>query len=433
MKTKKYLQNILDHQKKYKLLRKKLKNHNLLKTQEAHYLKSDKEDFLELWKDFSHFFHWLQRNIKHLKIRKYFLMYNYNAFILKKHYLVFYFNVIMEMEDIFWDHDDFIRNLLSDNTKKDFSYYAKYIYKPRHITVINTPNVFLKSFETKVSKEVFKLLKPWVIETANHLRLLADYNNLFYYLKYNYDRLMYRVVKKIGTIIAHTKFSNRKKWYITQKNKDKYLECANPWDILLTRWNWNASNIGIPWFWKHMSMYIGTWKYLKKHFPKNYTKDLKSTTHYIIEATWEGVLLKSINEIITTNDYLWVSRTTFSGEKIRRAIGNSFRYIGSQYDFIFNFYSDKNLVCSELIMKSYAKEFKDDEWITIQLEHIWSGLVFPPNNFVKLLHDESMKKKPTVEPFLFIDSLEKTWKNFIATNTDFLESRKRSRFSFGLQ
>ena len=40
------------------------------------------------------------------------------------------------------------------------------------------------------------------------------------------------------------------------------------------------------------------------------------------------------------------------------------------YDHIFNFHSDKNQVCSELVLKSYAKEFKWDEGIDIELENI---------------------------------------------------------------
>ncbi len=182
-----------------------------------------------------------------------------------------------------------------------------------------------------------------------------------------------------------------------------------------------------------MSMYLGTGKYLKKNYPKKYIKHLRESSHYIIEATGEGIQIVDFQSLVQKNDYLWVSRTTFPKEKIHRTIKNSFNYIGSQYDFIFNFYSDKKLVCSELVMKSYAKEFPDDYGIEIYLEHVGSWLVFPPNNFIKLLIDQHGKKKAYLKPVIFIDSKEKTWENFIATQKDFLNSWKRSRLSIGLQ
>ena len=431
--TRKYLKKIKIHEKNYEHLKQKLKNHSILQTQDDHYLKTDKEDFLLLWKEFFELFDSLQNDIKKLKIRKYFLAYNYNNYVLKKYYLVFYFNIIMEIEAIFSEHDTFIRNLLADNYEKDFWYYSKYIYKPRCVAVINTPNIFLKAFEDKLSKDVNKLLEPWVIEVHNDIRLTADYNNLFFYFRYRYDKVMYYIIKKVWWVIAVTKFSRREKWYITQENLDVYLKVAKPWDIFLTRGNWNASNIWIPGFWKHMSMYIGTGKYLKKHHSHKHTSELKDNVQYIIEATGEGIKIVELDHIITKNDYLGISRTTFKKEKIERAIQNSFQYIWRNYDFIFNFYSDKNMVCSELIMKSYAKEYETDEGIEISLEHVWSWLVFPPNNFINLVFSESQKKHPTVKPFFFIDSKEKTGENFLATYEDLLESRKRARFSFGLE
>ena len=39
-----------------------------------------------------------------------------------------------------------------------------------------------------------------------------------------------------------------------------------PGDILLTRGNWNATNLSIPGFWKHMAMYIGTGEYVLDHY-----------------------------------------------------------------------------------------------------------------------------------------------------------------------
>ena len=433
MKTQKIQAKFAGLEKEYARLKKDFEKSAILHTENNNYLASDKEAFLAIWKRYMRLFEKIRKLVPKTRYRKYFLFIDYNKFVLRKYLLVFYFNMIIDTENIFWKHEAALRCIINDNTPKDYEYFSKYIYAPRFVRVINTPNLFLSAFRRKMKIEIHELLMSGKVEINNEHRLTADYHNLFHFMKYRYDKILYRIIRSVGLIIAKTRFTSRTEWRITDKNLKKYLKIARPWDIMLTRGNWNASNISIPWFWKHMSMYLGTWKYLKKNYKKKYTKDLLDDEHYLIEATSAGILIVSMNHISDLNDYLWVSRTTFSEKKIERAIKNSFHFIGSEYDFIFNFYSDKNLVCTELIMKSYAKANKDDEWIEIELQNIWSGLVFPPNNFIDLLSQEQGEKDTSVEPLFFIDSLEKKWENFISTPEKLLESRKRSRLSIFLK
>ena len=154
---------------------------------------------------------------------------------------------------------------------------------------------------------------------------------------------------------------------------------------------------------------------------------------YIIEATWKWIKLEEIQKLVLHNDYLWVSRTNFKKEKILRSIKNSLWHVWKSYDHIFNFYSDNNLVCTELILKSYAKEFKKDEWIEIDLESIWISLTYPPNKFIQKMYKENKKWKDSVVfPIFFIDSIKKTWENFVSSKKELLKSGKRSKFTFFL-
>jgi uncharacterized protein YycO len=56
-----------------------------------------------------------------------------------------------------------------------------------------------------------------------------------------------------------------------------------------------------------------------------------------------------------------VLRTNFSCEKIKKAIKQTLSLMKSDYDYSFNYYSDKSFVCSELITKAYLKDDEDDE------------------------------------------------------------------------
>ena len=415
----------------FKKLNKKLNNHNLIKSQLHKYLICDKESFNKLWKEYISFFNRLKKLIRKTRYRKIFIFISYDKLVLRRYILIFYYNSIIVTLKSFWKHEKFLRTFLDENFLKDYWIYAKYIYRPSFINLINTPAIFIKPFKTFINPKIFKLIYVKKINTNN--RIIVDYNNIFYYIKYRIDKLIFILSKKIGFYISNTRFTTRNKWFITKKNLNSYLKIAKPWDILLTRKNRNASNASIPWFWKHMSMYIWNGKFLKKNFDYKFIKKLNDKKDYIIEATWKWIKLEEIQKLVLHNDYLWVSRTNFKKEKILRSIKNSLWHVWKSYDHIFNFYSDNNLVCTELILKSYAKEFKKDEWIEIDLESIWISLTYPPNKFIQKMYKENKKWKDSVVfPIFFIDSIKKTWENFVSSKKELLKSGKRSKFTFFL-
>ena len=179
-----------------------------------------------------------------------------------------------------------------------------------------------------------------------------------------------------------------------------------------------------------MSLYLWTWKFIKYNFLNkyNFLRNLEDDLHYIIEVNADWVRILEINDFCLHNDYLWISRTNFKKEKILRVLENSLDYFWKEYDYVFNFYSNNYVVCSELVIKSYAKEFNTDEWLDFKLDKGGITLIYYPNNFIK----EIFKKSNDLTAIMFIDSLEKTSDNFISTNEEFEKSFLRSRFSFML-
>ncbi len=416
----------------YERLKHKLLKQDILESKKWCYLRKDKEEFKLFWEEYIIFLDKLQFLLKKSSYRTFFFIINYNKLAIRKYLVSFYYQVILDLIDIFWKNEDFLRVFLDENFKKDYWYYAKYIYKPRYINILNTPKNFIEAFENRIDKDVYKLI--WKLNNFDwEKRLYIDYNNIFYYIKYRVDKLIFLISKKIWHLIAHLKFTSRENWLIKKENIKNYLEIAKPWDIFLSRWNWHASNISIPGFWKHMSMYLWTWKYLKKNFNLDFLEELEEKTHYVIEATWDWVNIVKLYDFSSQIDYLWVFRTTFKKEKIQRSINNSLNNIWKSYDYIFNYYSDKRLVCSSLILKSYAKEKKHDEWISIELEEIWISLTYPPNNLIKKINEDFKDDKKEVEAIFFIDSYEKTWENFISTTWKLLKSWDRPKLSVFLK
>lgn len=431
----------MNHQKIFKEIKKlekqkielfkKLEIQGILKSKPWLYTKQDKESFKLLWIEYIKFFSYLQKLIRKSYYRKYFFIIDYNKFILRKYLLIFYYKTIVDLLDIFWFHEQFLRVFLGDNFKKDFWIFAKYIYKPRFINLINTPNIFIKPFKNFIDKGIYRLLDSEYMNIVLDKRIFTDYSNIYFYIKARIDKILFFISKHIWYYISITRFSPRKNGLITKDQIDEYLKIAKPWDIFLSRWNRNASNLFIPWFWKHMSMYVWDWKFLRENF--KFLENVSLEAHYIIEATGNWINIVPIYDFANHQDYLWISRTNFKKEKILRSIKNALKNIWKWYDHIFNFYSDKNLVCSELILKSYSKEFKNDEWIDIDLEYIWSSLTFPPNNFILKLIEENNNNRKKVFPIFFIDALEKDQNSFISTSKDLLETYKRPKLTLFLK
>ena len=430
MDYKKIIFQIKSLEEKQEWLFKTLKNHSIFDTKNNNYTEKDKKDFLLLWREYVVLFHKIEKLIKKNKYRKFYILKNYSKLILQRYLLRFYFHVLQQLLITFWKHERFIRQLLKETTKENYSRFSWFVYKPKYINIYNIPTVLLQPYKIILNKNVLDFINVAKFISNPFSRVRTDSSNLYFHCKHTTDKWIFSIVKIFWNFIANIRFSKRKTGLITDENLSVYLAIAKPWDILLTRGNWNATNISIPGFWKHMSLYMWSGKYLSDKF---WYKKLKNNIHYIIESTSEWVILKPIQKLTEHNDYLWVIRSNFSLDKRNRIIKKAWGQIWKWYDYIFNFYSDSSLVCSELVLKSYSKDDKNDEWFNIKLENIGMWITFPPNNILKILNKQQLKKNPKIYPCFFIDSIEKTNKNFINTPWELLESWKRSRFSFLLK
>lgn len=143
-----------------------------------------------------------------------------------------------------------------------------------------------------------------------------------------------------------------------------------PGDIILERREWFLSNIGLPGYWPHAALYVGTAAerqayfnkgsdlegYLIKHYPDAYKKSLlaQKDGHVprVIEAISEGVDFTTLEHSIAA-DSVVILRPRLSLAEKEIAIQRAFHFSGRPYDFNFDFLTDSALVCTELIYKVY--------------------------------------------------------------------------------
>lgn len=231
-------------------------------------------------------------------------------------------------------------------------------------------------------------------------------------------------------------------------------------DIVVTRQNWFLSNIGLPGFWPHAELYVGTaddlakafdadpevqkWastqpekmptfsKLLEKRYPakwKVYAEGKDFQGHgpiRVIESISEGVSFTAIEHAFGV-DYLGAVRPRLSKLDKARAIERAFKYQGRPYDFDFDFFSDTTLVCTELVYKAYQPA-SDLRGVTIELVDVAGRRTLPANEIVKRFDAEGDSKNPQLDFVLFLDGQEKSGKAVVSDVTAFRNTWKRLKW-----
>ncbi|MDH3642022.1 MAG: YiiX/YebB-like N1pC/P60 family cysteine hydrolase [Gammaproteobacteria bacterium] len=182
-----------------------------------------------------------------------------------------------------------------------------------------------------------------------------------------------------------------------------------PGDVLLQRREWYLTNAGIPGFWTHAALYIGSevertdffddpdvlgWVEGQGHesfeallrarhsdaYAASRMLDAGNTPR-VLEAIAEGVVFTSI-EHSAAADSMAVLRPRLSKQERAAAVLGAFGYAGRPYDYDFDFGTDRALVCSELIYKSYQPS-ADTRGLELPLEVVTGRLMMTPNDMAR--------------------------------------------------
>lgn len=409
------------------------RNDPIFSSEQTLYTDDDKIRIGRYWKDILKPFSELQKIIRSLMWRSFLSFGSKNSFVVKYSAVISYYNMVYELQQSFGPHEEFLRQYLDDVFSENYSTLARYMYHIRFYSVLSYPREYFLSLRDEVDSSLAPLFdRPekhaWDVEK----RWKHDLINIWYYIRYRMSLLLTWISKHGGRLMIHIHLKNREHWLISDENRESVEKLLKPGDILLTRGNWAATNLNIPWFWKHMAMYIGTGKYLKDHHNNEKIHSLNDSTHYIIEAIGLWVQIIPLKSLCWHNDYLWVLRPKFRSEKIERAIRKTLKLEWKSYDYSFNYYSDVNYVCSTLVTKAYLPESYTDEGIHITLTRIWTGITYPPNDIVKKYALEYHTKKEELTFVAFIDSIDKTEQSFLGTEESFRSSGTRPKLSFFL-
>lgn len=228
------------------------------------------------------------------------------------------------------------------------------------------------------------------------------------------------IQRAICNMASPVDLSFREHKYIKHKELKSIKASLKPGDILIRRNDDQLSNVGIPGFWKHAAIYVGSpadlnayfdsisipnnlkpAEYLKLKNPKVYKK-LMIKHFQIIEVVGKGVMFNPLDHI-AKSDYFAAFRPNIAKEQIFQALINAFNCYGLPYDFLFEFKTPNTLVCSELVYQAYQTT-NNYSGINFQMG-IYAGQSFlSPNDIAIQFAAEYKNPQPQLKLVFFYDA-----------------------------
>lgn len=246
-------------------------------------------------------------------------------------------------------------------------------------------------------------------------------------------------------------------WYLIGRDLQEQMDPSlAPGDILVSRKNWYLSNVGLPGFWPHALLYIGTpdklaaafdqdpevlaWveaqlgtpvtftQYLALRWPSRwraYTLGQHGQPNRVIEAISEGVVFNTLDH--ASGDYLAAMRPRLSPLDKAKAIVYAFDQIGTPYDFDFDFATDHTLVCTELVWRAY-RPGPDKAGLDLPTVTVAGRQTLPANIIVEHFATTHGTPDAKLDFVYFIDANEAEQRAFSASEEALLGSWKRPQW-----
>jgi len=248
-------------------------------------------------------------------------------------------------------------------------------------------------------------------------------------------------------------------YLITRQQLEDMRRHLQPGDLMLCRKNWYLSNVGLPGFWPHAALYIGTpgafdayfddkevrehvrdisgrdmtlGQYIRDRWPAAAAVHLSTDQgqpHEVIEAISEGVVVNTLAH--ASGDYLAVMRPKLGKLAKAKAMIEAFSHVGKPYDFDFDFATEHALVCTEVVWRSY-RPAKDKPGLTYKLVDVVGRKTLPANEIARTFSEEHGKPGAQMEFVYYLAGREKQRKAVIAEESEFLETYKLTKWSIRL-
>ena len=261
----------------------------------------------------------------------------------------------------------------------------------------------------------------------------------------------------ISEWMGDTKVLRKGSTLVSQEQIAEALPQLRPGDVMFTRREWYLSNVGLPGFWPHAALYIGTpeerqrsfagdevaeWvrargrpdgdfeALLRQRHPEAYALCTKPQelghVPRVLEAMGEGVIFTSIEHSAAADSWC-VLRPRLPAREKAIALLRAFGYSGRPYDFNFDFMTDSALVCTELVYKSYETS-GEMRGLDLPLLTVLGRKVTPANEIVRQFDADYGTERQQFDLILFLDGHERRGRAAPGSLAEFRRSHLRPKW-----
>ena len=215
---------------------------------------------------------------------------------------------------------------------------------------------------------------------------------------------------------------------------EELREKLQPGDILIERRNWFLSNAFLPGFWPHAALYLGDQEALEElgvtedarvvpHWDEFLGQDALGHPYAVLEAISEGVVFTTLEHSVGEADAVRYFDCASQKHNVARRLPGHFLTMTSPMTFEFDFFSTDRLFCSEVVYRAY------DGMLELPLKNIMGRLTLPVDTFVEVYASSGSQDRP-FDLIQFLDMDEKGGQAFLSSESEFINTLQRSRFTF---
>jgi len=295
--------------------------------------------------------------------------------------------------------------------------------QPRTLVRLNAGRAWLEVVDDALEEQrgVVRQLRAWLgdVDRLVRRRPRLFLRNPLDYLERRAFRSWLPLQKAVALQLSQLRATSRP-YFIPPQTAGACAPRLEPGDVLLQRREWHLTNLGIPGYWTHLALYVGTPERLDTFFGGlEATADRPASELLreagagdlgrpdedghplaVIEALRPGVILNSLERSCSA-DAVTALRPRLGRRERLEGLLRAARHLGKPYDFSFDFAVDEALVCSSLVWRAHRG------LPILQPEEGGGRLLLPPNlvaeRYDRLL---SMGEDPGLDFVLFLDGLE---------------------------
>ncbi len=277
-------------------------------------------------------------------------------------------------------------------------------------------------------------------------------HNGFDILRDGGHKAWFPVQARVAEAMGDARFVDAHRSLVSPAQIEEASKKTLPGDVLVERRNWYLSNVGLPGFWPHAALWLGSPAELRtffdadpevvaayggplsaaleRKFPAAWAvyvgKDAEGHVHRVVEAVSEGVIFTSAEHSLGC-DYAAALRPKLTKVQLAKAVERAFGYVGRPYDFDFDFLTDQSLVCSELVFKAYEPR-TDQPGLKLPLVTMIGRPTLPPNVMIAQWDRELAAGTPQLEFVWFLDGREREKKAIWGTAETLRASHLRPKW-----